>query len=168
MRLFIGLTLCLVSAIAQTAVVNLDGQSATSIQGLEVGSQLYDVAFYYDSYDDLNAVNDFPFLNDFGLYQEGMNSAVDALNTAGAENFLTSNNAQISTVFYLPSASASSSWFAVNPFGTWVVAGLDANGPSSSTNAPFAVFTTSVVPIPAAVWLFGSALLGLGWMRKKA
>ena len=25
----------------------------------------------------------------------------------------------------------------------------------------------SVVPIPAAVWLFGSALAGLGWMRRK-
>jgi hypothetical protein len=27
--------------------------------------------------------------------------------------------------------------------------------------------TASVVPIPAAVWLFGSALAGLGWMRRK-
>ena len=25
----------------------------------------------------------------------------------------------------------------------------------------------SVVPIPAAAWLFGSALAGLGWMRRK-
>ena len=27
--------------------------------------------------------------------------------------------------------------------------------------------TLSIVPIPAAVWLFGSALAGLGWMRRK-
>jgi hypothetical protein len=27
--------------------------------------------------------------------------------------------------------------------------------------------TASSVPIPAAVWLFGSALAGLGWMRRK-
>jgi len=26
----------------------------------------------------------------------------------------------------------------------------------------------SVVPVPAAVWLFGSALAGLGWMRRKS
>jgi hypothetical protein len=26
---------------------------------------------------------------------------------------------------------------------------------------------SSVVPVPAAVWLFGSALAGLGWMRRK-
>ena len=25
----------------------------------------------------------------------------------------------------------------------------------------------NVVPIPAAVWLFGSALAGLGWLRRK-
>jgi hypothetical protein len=28
-------------------------------------------------------------------------------------------------------------------------------------------FSASVVPIPAAVWLFGSALAGLGWLRRK-
>jgi hypothetical protein len=27
--------------------------------------------------------------------------------------------------------------------------------------------SVSVIPIPAAVWLFGSALAGLGWMRRK-
>jgi hypothetical protein len=27
--------------------------------------------------------------------------------------------------------------------------------------------TVSAVPLPAAVWLFGSALAGLGWMRRK-
>ena len=27
--------------------------------------------------------------------------------------------------------------------------------------------TITAVPVPAAVWLFGSALMGLGWMRKK-
>jgi hypothetical protein len=26
---------------------------------------------------------------------------------------------------------------------------------------------TSTVPVPAAVWLFGSALAGLGWLRRK-
>lgn len=29
------------------------------------------------------------------------------------------------------------------------------------------VVTISAVPVPAAVWLFGSALAGLGWMRRK-
>ena len=29
------------------------------------------------------------------------------------------------------------------------------------------VFSAALVPIPAAVWLFGSALAGLGWIRRK-
>ncbi len=28
-------------------------------------------------------------------------------------------------------------------------------------------FEGTVVPIPASVWLFGSALAGLGWLRRK-
>jgi hypothetical protein len=33
--------------------------------------------------------------------------------------------------------------------------------------APADTFAITAVPIPAAVWLFGSALAGLGWMRRK-
>jgi len=43
------------------------------------------------------------------------------------------------------------------------------NGSTNVTrdgDASFRVYG-SVVPIPAAVWLFGSALAGLGWMRRK-
>jgi hypothetical protein len=29
-------------------------------------------------------------------------------------------------------------------------------------------FSATIVPIPAAVWLFGSALAGLGWMRRRS
>jgi hypothetical protein len=32
---------------------------------------------------------------------------------------------------------------------------------------PTGVVSQTVVPIPAAVWLFGPALLGLGWLRRK-
>jgi len=38
-----------------------------------------------------------------------------------------------------------------------------------STSSPAGIdnIVVSAVPIPAAVWLFGSALAGLGWMRRK-
>jgi hypothetical protein len=38
---------------------------------------------------------------------------------------------------------------------------------SSSTLLSLDNITVSTVPIPAAVWLFGSALAGLGWMRRR-
>ena len=41
---------------------------------------------------------------------------------------------------------------------------------SSRVNAGFAIdnIQASVVPVPAAAWLFGSALAGLGWMRRQS
>jgi len=42
-------------------------------------------------------------------------------------------------------------------------------GGDGGNGAQFAMdnFTYSAVPIPAAAWLFGSALAGLGWMRRR-
>jgi hypothetical protein len=40
-------------------------------------------------------------------------------------------------------------------------------GSASVSNNSGAWIKTSAVPIPAAAWLFGSALAGLGWMRRK-
>jgi hypothetical protein len=34
-------------------------------------------------------------------------------------------------------------------------------------NAAITDINVSVVPVPAAIWLFGSALAGLGWMKRK-
>jgi hypothetical protein len=31
----------------------------------------------------------------------------------------------------------------------------------------FKIYSPTAVPVPAAVWLFGSALAGLGWQRRK-
>jgi hypothetical protein len=36
-----------------------------------------------------------------------------------------------------------------------------------SATSVYAHWVPAAVPIPTAVWLFGSALAGLGWMRRK-
>lgn len=38
---------------------------------------------------------------------------------------------------------------------------------SDSSYRTYAVWSASIVPIPAAAWLFGSALAGLGWARRR-
>ena len=46
-----------------------------------------------------------------------------------------------------------------------VVFTFDTDNPGFRSNAT--EITVSTVPVPAAVWLFGSALAGLGWIRRK-
>jgi hypothetical protein len=41
------------------------------------------------------------------------------------------------------------------------------SGASSADHYIISGTVVSAVPVPAAVWLFGSALAGLGWMRRK-
>jgi hypothetical protein len=53
-----------------------------------------------------------------------------------------------------------------------VVYGLEYSNVYSETSTTSSAIGTwlvrsTVVPIPAAVWLFGSALAGLGWLRRK-
>jgi hypothetical protein len=43
----------------------------------------------------------------------------------------------------------------------------DSYSPIRSVSYGALLVRTTAVPIPAAVWLFGSALAGLGWMRRK-
>ena len=107
--------------------------------------------------------------------------------SAGGDGSYGDNNNQIVTNTLYPlwgqmPYSGSSSWFHfqdVTPgFGT---SGMVISSTSSVTvyndnfsspdsayfNIGTALVRTSVVPVPAAVCLFGSALAGLGWMRRK-
>jgi hypothetical protein len=45
---------------------------------------------------------------------------------------------------------------------------INLGGPGSGFLRNIAAGSVSAVPVPAAVWLFGSALAGLGWFRRKA
>jgi hypothetical protein len=48
------------------------------------------------------------------------------------------------------------------------VYGLSGHDPDDPVPTAFSLdFSATVIPVPAAVWLFGSALAGLGWLRRK-
>jgi hypothetical protein len=55
-----------------------------------------------------------------------------------------------------------------NYFGLYVAWAQDPSLGSSGINMNMSVdsLSISVIPIPAAVWLFGSALAGLGWLKR--
>ncbi len=71
------------------------------------------------------------------------------------------------------SANSGSSSFAVYD-STDYFAGMALIGTESrpvikrATSESSGQWSVSVVPLPTAAWLFGSALIGLGWMRRKA
>ena len=50
---------------------------------------------------------------------------------------------------------------------TFRVSNICPSTPCGYWNASLDDVTASVVPIPAAAWLFGSALAGLGWVRRR-
>jgi hypothetical protein len=67
----------------------------------------------------------------------------------------------------------SDNWTTVNFDSTWadleqVTFSVDVIAPSPYGNNIDNIVMTTAVPIPAAVWLFGSALAGLGWFRRQA
>ena len=63
-------------------------------------------------------------------------------------------------------------WEAPAALGSYDLTGWGNNANDSQDSggdyAGVTTFTVQVVPIPAAVWLFGSALGLLGWLRRKA
>jgi hypothetical protein len=69
--------------------------------------------------------------------------------------------------------SVTSLWTGAGPgYSTYEAAGLFNNIVSFTLDGATAApaldnFRVTSVPIPAAVWLFGSALAGLGWLKRK-
>jgi len=64
------------------------------------------------------------------------------------------------------------SWMAPDALGTYAISaqGVSANGTAGASGdwTGLTSFAVQVVPIPAAAFLFGSALGLLGWMRRRA
>jgi len=175
----VAMSLLLGSGAAQAATVQIDvsGTNATGILDLEVvlegvGTVLYNVSFVQDTgfnvYDDpppfdfagdtdplsartavLNALNDEP--------------AVETVGPGGGVG----STSDLFLIGYdkspIPERIVSVAGEYSNTWGNGGIAILT----EPSEVAFFADFTPAVIPVPAAVWLFGSALGLLGWMRRK-
>jgi hypothetical protein len=158
-----GLLCLALSADAATIYYNYEGSPyVIAIENLDIGGTLYNVDFDADAY------STFGGDDEFWTTEADASAAVDAINALFDANSVygIANNdipdcqgAPCYTVKFGPSSGV-----LAYAFGDWINAGGSAFG---SEFDPLATGWTVAVPVPAAVWLFGSALAGLGWMRRK-
>ncbi|MCP4927680.1 MAG: hypothetical protein GY918_01310 [Gammaproteobacteria bacterium] len=173
------------AAFAASVLIDFEGQE---LMNPSVDSEIYDSGFYFESLPDGtglaigediqgNATKAAAFCPDCTMRMVQTNGekfdldSFDLLTTSGGLSFsLTGHFAGGGTVNLLLDSSAYSSWEGVNLDNQWnnlvaVDFGPEANHAFGSAVDNIAV--SNVVPIPAAVWLFSSALAGLGWLRRK-
>jgi hypothetical protein len=146
------------------ASIHYDGALVTAIEALDVGGTLYNV--------DFEAISYTTFPGDIFFWAGDLGGASDA---AVAINALLNTNVPV------PNGSINNigvSFYLIAWSGGFAVEGANSGPPPP---ADFFVFSTvtepdplaltawslTPVPVPAAVWLFGSALGLFGWMRRK-
>ena len=159
----LGLLCLAISANAATLYYSYPGSyDVRAIGSLDIGGTLYNVDFDADAY------STFGGDDEFWTTEAEASTAVDAINalflangSPGVANdgIPSCEGAPCYTVKYGPSGSVG----ALN-FGGWENYGSIGYG---SGLDPIATGWSVAVPIPAAIWLFGSALAGLGWLRRK-
>jgi hypothetical protein len=174
--------LLLGASTAQAAQVILDGNNVIGIDNLELD-------FDQDSKD---GFYDVAFINDTGSNLFGSGFDFDNPEDAGAAIIQVNNALNLNNPVPTGASSVGADQFfipALERFGFWGAFGSEFFSPGGvpgwdacevdclsgvtilnpSDAYTYATFQTSAIPVPAAVWLFGSGLLGLiGIARKKA
>jgi hypothetical protein len=163
--LIIAILTCFsVVANAATVIYSTNGTpenpfKVTAIQGLDIGGVLYNVDFNTSTYDT------------FGGDDTYWTSQAEAQTASDSINTLLNAEGVTGTVL----STATGAIYEVNyggATGNGIVTSKGAAADWGDSQFPTNGFhdkstAFSVVPVPAAVWLFGSALAGLGWMRRK-
>ena len=161
---------------ALAATVQLDGSVAISISELEINGTLYNANWIRGNYFELINAGHVLLGNqvDALLAVEGM---VLALETAGATEvrFLNLNTTTNLDTFQFVFAyndvvgTTGPDQYLIEEgpiVADWTNNGLNANGLDTSDRT-WGVLTPAVVPLPAAMWLFGASLgLLAGWRRQ--
>jgi hypothetical protein len=173
---FITLSFCLN---ANTATLHVSGGQLTGALGVEVNGSLYDVSFMEGSCNSLYA-------NCTNFLFSDADSAEDAAYALQHQVVTGVYDNSPELIAGIEATTAGSIWTPYKTVGTDVyfiythsgATGADnllgastfnrATDLSTQTPYTYAVWSVaSPVPVPAAAWLFGSALLGLGAIKRK-
>lgn len=161
---------------ANAASVQYSGSDVIGVSGLTVGGQSYDVIFHDGNYN--SVLSTYPAPAYETNYSDAFaQAATDALHQFAItdDGFAGISASQISGCTFV------NCWMSTtvgqNPLTAWTfqfhgsddVAYKSAHA-DSTTNYTYVtnlVWVAAPVPVPAAAWLFGSALVSVGWMRRK-
>jgi hypothetical protein len=164
--LAVMLLLAVGSVQASTIVYSSPG-IVTGIAGLDIGGTLYNVDFETGAYSTFGGVEEFwtsiPEASlAVDLINDVLNAGVVRVLNNDSQYFLTYNPS-----FSVLAGDGNIDW-GVNALPLDFVDVLWVAGVAGAEPSFHGARTAwSVVPIPAAVWLFGSALAGLGWFRRR-
>jgi len=146
---------------------------ATGILDLEFDNKLWNIGFSLLSVPGNESL--FPTLGDPDAGRNLVIAINTELDAAGPSGILPNNVGAASDRYLVPGEITIGALTLVENSsqgllsgGTWV---LNSVGPFLATGAPVvatATFTGNLVPVPAAVWLFGTALIGfVGYSRRR-
>ena len=156
-KLFVAVVFFVAQITGASAVtIHASGGEVTAIEALDIGGVLYNVDFEASSFSTFGGTTDFWGDSAAAI---AASEAINAVLNNSAYQLVNNVDGNIYEVDY----NDSSVWGVFNnPTLDWQIFLWDLNQiPSHATAWSY------TVPIPAAVWLFGSALAGLGWVRRK-
>ena len=176
MRNFVGIVLLLFCVSSYAFVVDLDpndNTQAIGIRNLDIQGTAYDVIFEYSE-----GPHSTPQPGDIFIDEAGAVAATNAINAAlNSVSVIQSVGSSMDNRFLVPWEFDTKPCGSQGDTGTCTQEGRLFGGSwnssfhelDSAVDAPIemARFSAAIVPIPAAAWLFSSALGILVWVRKR-
>lgn len=178
MRNFVGILLLFVCISSNAFIVDVDdhdGTRAIGISNLDIQGTAYDVIFEHST-----GPHNSRQTGDIFIDEASATAATDAINAAlnsvgGIQGVGITRDSRFIVPWEFNTSQCGSQgdpgtcgWEGRSFGGSWNSLFKELDSTNENVPIEFARFSATVVPIPAAAWLFGSALGILAWARKRS